>query len=211
MRMSRISAKMRSKELGWLWGFWLGRRKIIISARVILRWLVGNTLYRRWYLVSSRCLRLIYRYTSCHFCCSSLKRLRLCKLLLKLSSIYSGAKVLVKLGVNLLRSVMFMTSFVVMCLICYETIQRTPLQHRWTASQRNFLCSSIVPITIAFEQPHKRVDINYFVLPKTIEIFWNMLKNRRLVRDFRGMNVSVSLYYKLVVLVICAYVVDYRI
>ena len=77
-----------------------------------------------------------------------------------------------------------MTSFVVACLVCYELMQRTPLQHQWTSSQRNLLLSTLVPISIAWEQPHKRVDINYFVLPKATEIFWNMLKNRRLVRDF---------------------------
>ena len=35
---------------------------------------------------------------------------------------------------------------------------------------------------IAFEQPHKRVDITYFCLPKTFEAIWNMLEKRHFVK-----------------------------
>ena len=38
-------------------------------------------------------------------------------------------------------------------------------------------------LSIAFEQPHKRADITYFCLPKTIEAVWNFLEKRNIVRS----------------------------
>jgi hypothetical protein len=40
----------------------------------------------------------------------------------------------------------------------------------------------IAPLGIAFEQPHRRVDITYYCLPRSLEILWNMLKNREIIR-----------------------------
>ena len=50
---------------------------------------------------------------------------------------------------------------------------------------RNFILCTLATLGIAWEQPNRRVDITYYIIPRTIEILWNMLKNRRLVKaDF---------------------------
>jgi hypothetical protein len=50
---------------------------------------------------------------------------------------------------------------------------------------RLMLTNALATFAIAFEQPHRRVDITYYCMPRSVEILWNMLKNRRLVRkDF---------------------------
>ena len=115
-----------------------------------------------------------------------------------LTSFIRGAKVLIKLGVNIGRSSLFMTSFCLGWLTCHELLQRTRLHKTWSTANRNFLVSLILPFSIAWEQPHKRVEINYFVFPKGVEMFWNMLKNRRLVNEFKGSEVSqIDLLFKL--------------
>ena len=43
---------------------------------------------------------------------------------------------------------------------------------------------------IAFEQPHKRAEITYFCMPKTIEALWNFLEKRNVVRTLPNQEVS---------------------
>ena len=92
-----------------------------------------------------------------------------------------------------MRSVMFMTTFVMSIVSFYEVVPHTPLRRWLSANRRNLLISVLATFSIALEQPHRRVDICYYVVPRTFEIFWNMLKNRKLVCDFPGLNVSHSL------------------
>jgi hypothetical protein len=40
----------------------------------------------------------------------------------------------------------------------------------------------IATLGIAWEQPHRRVDIIYYIIPRVLEIYWNMIKNRRIVK-----------------------------
>ena len=55
--------------------------------------------------------------------------------------------------------------------------------------KRALLLSSVTPLVIALEQAHRRSDITYFVMPKSFEALWNMLKNRKIVRaDYPLMN-----------------------
>ena len=44
-------------------------------------------------------------------------------------------------------------------------------------------------LSISFEQPHKRTEITYFCLPKTIEALWNLLEKRRIVKTLPHQNV----------------------
>lgn len=85
---------------------------------------------------------------------------------------------------------MFLTTFVIIIYSFYEYIQYTPLQRWLTNSQRNWIVSVISTLGIIWEQPHRRVDITYYVVPRTLEIYWNMLKNRKIVKDFPLQNVS---------------------
>jgi hypothetical protein len=85
---------------------------------------------------------------------------------------------------------MFMTTFVTSIVSFYEIATHTPLARWLSVNQRNLLISILATFSIAWEQPHRRVDISYYVAPRTFEIFWNMLKNRKIVSDFPGQNVS---------------------
>lgn len=42
---------------------------------------------------------------------------------------------------------------------------------------------------ISFEQPHKRTEITYFCLPKSIEAWWNFLEKRKIVKTLPHQNV----------------------
>jgi hypothetical protein len=35
---------------------------------------------------------------------------------------------------------------------------------------------------IAWEQPHRRIDMIYYIIPRVLEIYWNMIKNRKVVK-----------------------------
>ncbi len=48
--------------------------------------------------------------------------------------------------------------------------------------KRAILLSIVTPACIVLEQAHRRSDITYFVMPRSFEALWNMLKNRRIVR-----------------------------
>lgn len=65
--------------------------------------------------------------------------------------------------------------------------------------KRVFLNSIISTASIAWEQPHRRVDITYYMIPRSIETVWKMLKNRRLVKDIPGMElIAVALAFGVV-------------
>ena len=84
---------------------------------------------------------------------------------------------------------MFMTCFVSSIYAFYEYVRYTPLKSLLSVTQRNLLISILATTAIAWEQPHRRVDITYYVIPRAVEIYWNMLKNRKIVKDFPGLNV----------------------
>ena len=96
-----------------------------------------------------------------------------------------------KLLINLLKSVAFLTSFVMSIYLfqCYGTkicksisiskIKSWVIHIIVTLHKISCLTSGF---GIAFEQPHKRVDITYFCLPKTFEAIWNMLEKRHFVK-----------------------------
>lgn len=47
--------------------------------------------------------------------------------------------------------------------------------------QLNYLSVILSGFGIAFEQPHKRVEITLYCIPKTLEAIWNYLEKRNLV------------------------------
>lgn len=91
---------------------------------------------------------------------------------------------------NMFRSVMFLTTFVTIIYSSYDYVHLTPLVKWLSNTTRNRIISIISTTGIAWEQPHRRVDITYYIVPRSLEIYWNMLKNRKLVSDFTGQNVS---------------------
>jgi len=91
---------------------------------------------------------------------------------------------LIRLILNLFRSVLFMTSFIQLNAIGQYYPGPLLGYHK-----RAILLSLITPISIALEQAHRRSDITYFVMPRSFEALWNMLKNRKIVRaDYPSMN-----------------------
>ena len=90
---------------------------------------------------------------------------------------------------------MFLTTFVQVIVIGqYPT--RAGFLHRFSLPggwlyypYRQFLLCTIATLSIAWEQPQRRKQITYYIIPRTVEIFWKMLKNRRLIkRDFKLQN-----------------------
>ena len=56
---------------------------------------------------------------------------------------------------------------------------------------------------ISFEQPHKRTEITYFCLPKSIEAWWNLLEKRGIVKTLPHQNVRFQLQLRFVDYYIC--------
>ena len=98
-------------------------------------------------------------------------------------------KPILKLCFNIFRSVMFLTTFVGSILAMNE-LSHHLLRGKVSFYRRNCAIAFLATGGIACEQPHRRVDITYYVMPRSLEIIWEMLKNRRLVRDIPGQNVS---------------------
>lgn len=87
-----------------------------------------------------------------------------------------------------MRSVLFLTSYILFAEGAQE-FERIPFIGRMchkdgllNVATRQFLINGLATFGIAFEQPHRRVDITYYCLPRSLEIVWNMLKNRKLVK-----------------------------
>ena len=54
---------------------------------------------------------------------------------------------------------------------------------------RNFILCALATLGIAWEQPQRRIQITYYIIPRMAEILWNMVKNRRWIkRDFPLQN-----------------------
>ena len=51
----------------------------------------------------------------------------------------------------------------------------------------------LASLGILWEQSHRRVEINYFLLPKFFEILWNFLERRKFVKSFPGQEVTLFL------------------
>ena len=84
---------------------------------------------------------------------------------------------------------MFLTTFVGSILLMNE-LSHHLLKGKVSFYTRNCVIAFLATAGIACEQPHRRVDITYYVMPRSLEIIWEMLKNRRLVKDIPGQNVS---------------------
>lgn len=97
-------------------------------------------------------------------------------------------KPLLKLAWNIFRSVMFLTTYVQTIVSAQEIFRLPPLS--WICGQdkmmtfyrRNVFACILATLGIAWEQPHRRVDIIYYIIPRVLEIYWNMIKNRRIVK-----------------------------
>jgi hypothetical protein len=94
-----------------------------------------------------------------------------------LRSIKKAVKAVITALINMLRSIMFMTFYIAI----FRTVGqmygiRTPFRiSNWA---HNLLISAVTPAGIAWEQPHRRLDLVYFTMPRAIETYWNMLRNR---------------------------------
>ncbi|CDW75520.1 UNKNOWN [Stylonychia lemnae] len=86
-----------------------------------------------------------------------------------------------KFVINILRSVMFLTGFVIISQLiqCYGS----RLFPWLPTKQLHMLSFAFSGVAMAFEQPHKRVELNYFTLPKVAECIWNLLCSRKLAGD----------------------------
>jgi len=85
-----------------------------------------------------------------------------------------------KLLLNILRSAMYMTGYVSIIKLMFAMADSFPLRflpYKFV----DVLVMVLSPGSIAFEQPHRRVDITYFLLRSSVENWWNMLRNRKLV------------------------------
>ena len=92
-----------------------------------------------------------------------------------------------KLLLNITRSVSFLVFYIQTCdLIMYANFQKPFM--KWTKLSaytyllfKAFLIMTTASFGIAFEQPHRRVDIMYYCMPRSFEIFWNMMATRKFV------------------------------
>jgi hypothetical protein len=96
----------------------------------------------------------------------------------------SPARTLLKLLLNVMKSMLFLTSFVssIHILQCYgESVYSS-------STRRGLLMvsSAISGFGIAFESPHKRSEVTYYCLPKAIEAVWNSLERRGLIKTLPG-------------------------
>ena len=90
-----------------------------------------------------------------------------------------------------MRSVAFLTAFVLFILL-FNHSAAFRFRGKIPFYYRNLFACFLATGGIAFEQPHRRIDITYFVIPRSVETFWAMLKARvPWVRDFKGMNLLV--------------------
>jgi hypothetical protein len=78
------------------------------------------------------------------------------------------------------QSIMFMTTYVISIKAMHAFFD-TSIFRKVPNGLANWIISSVSCISIAWEQPHRRNDIIYFVLPRTLESFFNMAKNRKLL------------------------------
>ena len=93
-------------------------------------------------------------------------------------------KPIAKLLFNITRSVMFVTCVVMGIRGINEVTDRIPLvKNNTNFLTLNFWISFFSNFSMAFEQPHRQVDITFFIAPRAFEIYWKSLKNRRFVRD----------------------------
>lgn len=84
---------------------------------------------------------------------------------------------------------MFLTSYIMLANLGQD-LMRLPglssLCHRdglLPVPLRQLLLNGISTFGIAFEQPHRRVDITYYCMPRSLEVIWNLLKNRKLIKN----------------------------
>ena len=94
-----------------------------------------------------------------------------------------------KLAVNILRSVMFLTSFV-MSIVGFQCYGPKIFP---SLSVKSIHLISILfsGFGIAFEQPHRRKEITYYCLPRSLEALWNFLEKRKIVKTFKYQDVVI--------------------
>lgn len=92
-----------------------------------------------------------------------------------------------KLVFNIARSVSFLVFYIQMCdTMLYINFQKPLMRMTKISAHTYLLLKAFVIMTtasfgIAFEQPHRRVDIMYYCMPRSFEIVWNMLATRKFV------------------------------
>jgi hypothetical protein len=97
-------------------------------------------------------------------------------------------KPVLKLSWNIFRSVMFLTTYILVIIMGQEVYQHRPFT--WLCGEngmfnrynRSVLACVLATAGIAWEQPHRRIDIIYYIIPRVLEIYWNMIKNRKVVK-----------------------------
>ena len=94
-----------------------------------------------------------------------------------------------KLTINILRSVMFLTSFV-MSIISFQCYGSKMFPHL-SVQTLHLITVLFSGFGIAFEQPHKRKEITYYCLPRSLEGLWNFLEKRRIVKTFKYQDIVV--------------------
>ena len=58
-----------------------------------------------------------------------------------------------------------------------------------TFKRRTIIGCILSTLGIAWEQPHRRADITYYLIPRVLEIYWNMIKNRNIFKgDIPGQD-----------------------
>jgi len=98
-----------------------------------------------------------------------------------------------KLGINIFRSVMFMTTFVLIIVHGSDRFKYLPILRNMNHYQQGFVTHTLSTMSIVFEQPHRRVDIIYFLIPRTVRVLFNLFKHRnfRFAKEFKGFHALV--------------------
>jgi len=89
-------------------------------------------------------------------------------------------KLVVRLFKQMMQSILFMTTYVISIKFMH-VVFATSIGKRVPNGLANWIISALSTIPIAWEQPHRRNDIIYFVLPRTLESYYMMAKNRNLI------------------------------
>jgi hypothetical protein len=96
-------------------------------------------------------------------------------------------RLLLKYLINYARSVAFMATYTqgvkFMEMLTTHVMPIRGLMHLMGQKSFDWLISFITAWAIALEQPHKRVDITYFIMPRIVEFWWLFFKNRKMIRD----------------------------
>ena len=88
-----------------------------------------------------------------------------------------------KLAINIVRSVLFLASFVssIIFLQCYAN-KTLPLLSK---NQIGVVASIVSGFGIVFEQAHRRAELTYYCMPRCLDTIWNWLEKRQIVKTIK--------------------------